>query len=342
MQTSHEITPGHEVPGPGGGAPAPEAPFVTSRLPRLGLPAWISRFLSNRKAASGVAIVAFFILIAIVGPVIWSGDPNATNYTSVPQSAPSAAHWLGTDQQTHDIFLQMVDGTRPTLILGFAIGAFATALSVLIGMSAGYFGGLVDDLLSLLTNIFLVIPTLPLIIVLASWIHIKNDIPIIVVVSLTSWAFNARVLRSQTLSMRNKDFVQFAVVRGEPGWRIVLREILPNMTSLVVSGLIGSIVFGIGSAAGLVFLGFGNLSEVSWFTILYWAENNAALQTGAWWTFVPPGLAIALVGTGLALINYGIDEISNPRLRTEKVKASRSSLAPTPAAKATAVEVSAS
>src|SRR5205085_4567092 len=146
---------------------------------------------------------------------------------------------------------------------------------------------------------------------------------IILVISLTGWAAGARVLRSQTLSLRQKEFVQAAVVRGEPGLRIVLREILPNMTSLVVSNFIGTTVFAIGSAAGLVFLGLGNIAEVSWFSILYQAQNASALQDGAWWSFVPPGLAIALVGTALALVNYGIDEISNPRLRGEKTEGGR-------------------
>ncbi len=257
----------------------------------------------------------------------------ASDYSAPPQQPPSAAHWFGTDQQNHDIFLQMVYGTRSSLALGFSIGALATLLSILIGMSAGYFGGWVDEILSLLTNIVLVIPSLPLIIVLASWVQVKSDVPIVAIIGLTSWAWGARVLRSQTLTMRRKDFVLASQVSGESGWRIVLREILPNMTSLVVSGFIGTTVYAIGAAAGLYFLGFGNLAEVNWFSILYWAQNSSALQTGAWWTFVIPGGAIALVGTALSLINFGIDEISNPRLRVEKVKpAARAATRPAPVA----------
>jgi len=322
--------------GPGGGAPAPAAPFLVRRTLRLGIPEWLARIARNRKAAVGLGLLAFFILVAIFAPLVWTGDPSASDFTAAPMQAPSAAHWLGTDHLNHDIFLQMINGARPTLALGFAIGLIATALSILVGMCAGFFGGWVDELLSLLINIFLVIPGLPLIIVLASWIQVKNDIPIIIIISLTAWAGGARVLRSQTLSMRSKDFVQAAIVRGEPGWRIVLREVLPNMTSLVVSGLIGTTVYAIGAAAGLAFLGLGNISEVSWFTILYWAQNSGALESGAWWTFVIPGMAIALVGTALALINYGIDEISNPRLRVDKVKKSHSALTPTPTASAPA------
>jgi peptide/nickel transport system permease protein len=319
-----------EVPAPAGAAPITVKQGAISGGPR-----WLRALLMERRAALGLAILSFLILVAIVGPLIWRGDPMASDYTARPQQPPSAAHWFGTDQQSHDVFLQMVYGTRSSLALGFSIGAVATLLSVLVGMSAGYFGGWVDEVLSLLTNIVLVIPSLPLIIVLASWVQVKNDVPIIAIIGLTSWAWGARVLRSQTMAVRRRDFVLAAQVSGEAGWRIVLGEVLPNMTSLVVSGFIGTTVFAIGAAAGLYFLGFGNLSEVNWFTILYWAQNSSALQTGAWWTFVIPGGAVALVGTALSLINFGIDQISNPRLRTEKVmRAARVVRAPTPVAAA--------
>lgn len=314
-----------EVDTPGTGAEAPEpgnATLPRSRALSLGVPRWIRLILADRKAAVGVAILAFFVLVAIFGPLIWPGDPATPDYTSPPMSPPSAAHWFGTDQQSHDVFRQMVDGTRPVLFLGFSIAILATALGF-IGIVGGYVGGWVDDLLNLITNVFLVIPAFPLIIVLSAWIHVKNDLPIIAVIGLTSWPWGARVLRSQTLSLRQRDFVQAAIVSGESTWRIVFRVILPNMTSLVVSGLIGLVVVAVGSAAGLQFLGLGNLAEVNWFTILYWAQNASALQQGAWWTFVIPGAAIALLGVACSLINYGIDEISNPRLRVEKMKTAR-------------------
>jgi len=257
--------------------------------------------------------------------LIWRGNPLAADYSIPPMQGPSAAHWFGTDQQGHDVFLQMVDGTRPTLVVGFTIGIGSTLLSILIGVSAGYYGGWIDELLSLLMNVVLVIPGLPLVIVLSSWIQVRNDAPIILVITLTGWAWAARVLRSQALSIRQKDYVQAAIVRGESSLRIVLREILPNMISLVVSGFIGTTVAAIGYAASLQFMGFGNLAEVNWFTILYWAENASALQQGAWWMFMIPGGAIALVGMACALMNYGIDEISNPRLHHAR---SRSELRP--------------
>lgn len=305
-----EIAPQGTLSGAPVPAPRPAPLWRTS--------GWIGQVLANRKARLGVLMLGIFIVIAIAAPLIAPGDPLAPDYSSTPLAAPSAGHPFGADQQSRDIFRQMVDGTRPTLFIGFSVALVGTALSI-IGIVSGYAGGWLDEAISLITNIFLVIPAFPLVIVLASWIQVKNDIPMILVISLTSWAFGARVLRSQALSLRQRDYVQASIISGETHWRIILSEILPNMTSLVVSNFIGLVITAMGSAAGLFFLGLGNIAgEANWFTILYWAQNASALQQGAWWAFAIPGIAIALVVVACALINYGIDEISNPRLRAIK------------------------
>ncbi len=277
-------------------------------------PRWLRILLRSRPAAVGLVLLLFFACLALIGPLIWSGDPLAPDYSTPPRQPPSADHWLGTDQQSRDVFLQLVHGARPTLFLGVATGLIATGLAVLVGITAGYVTGRGGDLLALLINVFLVLPTIPLIIVLAAWLRVRSDWPIILVIALTSWAFGARVIRSQVLSLRQRDFVQFAIVRGESRARILFREILPNMTSMIATGVLGTTVYAVGTAAGLQFLGLGNLGGVNWFSLLYWAQNSSSLQTGAWWTFVPPGVAIALFGLACTLVNYGIDEISNPRL----------------------------
>ncbi len=313
------------------------APLPARRASRLGAWHWLRLLLSDRKAALGLAILAFFVLAAIVGPIIWSGDPSASDYSAIRQP-PSAAHWFGTDQQGHDMFRQMLFGTRSPLVVGASVGVIATAIGIIVGMTAGYFGGWIDEFLSLLINVFLVLPSLPLVVVLASWMRMTNDLPTILILSFTGWAWGARVLRSQTMSIRQKDFVLAAMVRGEPGWRIVLREIVPNMISLIASNFIGTALAAIATTAGLIFIGLGNISGVSWFTMLYWAQNGQVFLTGAWWTFVPPGLALAILGMACALINFGIDTISNPRLRTDGVKPPRRRRALTPARQAVAVE----
>jgi peptide/nickel transport system permease protein len=144
-----------------------------------------------------------------------------------------------------------------------------------------------------------------------------GPLSIITVLSISGWAWGARVMRAQTLSLREKDFVAAALVSGESHLRIIFFDILPNMISLVVANIIGSTIYAIGAEVGLEFLGLGNISKVSWGSILYWARNTAALPRGAWWVFLPAGLCVALTGFALSMINFSLDEITNPRLRKE-------------------------
>jgi peptide/nickel transport system permease protein len=279
-----------------------------------GLGVWLKAVRCDRKAAVGASIIAVFVLIAIVGPWL-AGDPD--ELVGMPLQPPSIEHWLGTTGQGQDVLAQMVAGTRVSLAIGFAVGITVVLVGALIGVTAGYFGGRVDGFLSLLFNVFLVIPGLPLAIVIAAYLP-SGPFTLALVLVVTGWAWNARVIRSQTLAMREQDFVSAAVVAGESSFRIVTREILPTMTSLMVAQMIGSTVYAIGAQVGLEFLGLGDVSSVTWGTNLYWAQNDAALLTGAWWTFAPTGLCVALVGFGLTMLNSGFDEISNPRLQLER------------------------
>lgn len=213
----------------------------------------------------------------------------------------------------------MVAGARVSLTIGFVSAIGATVLSVVVGLSAGYFGGIVDDVLSLLINVFLVIPSLPLAIVLASF-GPKGPSTILLVLLFTTWAWGARVLRSQTLSMRHRDFVEAARAVGETPLRIIFAEILPNEIAIVASSFVTTFIYTILTEVALEFLGLGNVLGNSWGVMLFWAQNDQALLTGGWWLFLPPGICIALLGAGLAFMNYGIDELANPRLRKERVR----------------------
>jgi peptide/nickel transport system permease protein len=307
-------------------APRYSNPFaLPGRILGFIFPTWLRSILKNRKAAIGVAILVFFAIIGIFAPYIAPGNP--TRMVGRPHEAPSAEHILGTTRQGQDVFTQIVHGTGTSLSVGFITGTVVMAIAIVMGLTAGYLGGWADELLSLITNVALILPSLPLIIVVSRWIERPGPETIVLVLSLISWAYGARVLRSQTLVLRNADFVAAAKVVGEPTWRIVLFEILPNMTSLVVSSWIGAVLYAVLTEAALEFIGLGNPNMVTWGTMLFWAQNNAALLTKAWWTFIPPGVCIALVGFSLTLINYGIDEITNPRLRTE------SGIKPTPVKK---------
>jgi peptide/nickel transport system permease protein len=240
-------------------------------------------------------------------------DPNAIAFQS--RLHPQAHHWLGTTGLGQDVFAQLVYGTRQSLGIAVLAGLFATVLSVLIGVSAAYLGGIGDDILSLITDAFLVIPTFPLIIVMAAYVGHPGFWVMVGALVITGWSYGARQLRSQTLSLRNRDFLESARVRGERRSYIIVMEVLPTMSSLILANFLGAALYAVLAAAGLQFLGLGDTSASSWGTMLYWSQNQGALVTGlpAW--SVAPGLCIALLGAAFALLNYAFDEISNPALR---------------------------
>ncbi|WP_193105346.1 dipeptide/oligopeptide/nickel ABC transporter permease/ATP-binding protein [Brachybacterium sp. FME24] len=266
------------------------------------------------KVRTGVVVVLVFIVIAVLGPVVATHDPRATSFDML--EPPSGRYWLGTTQSGQDVFAQFVHGARISLLVGLLAGVISQLFSVVVGLLGGYLRGVADDLLYIVTAVFLVIPGMPLLIVLTGYLPSRGMLSIAVVIAITSWAGAARVIRAQTLSLRNRDFVEAARATGEGRLRIMFFEVLPNMLPLVASGFLFSVIGGILAEAGLAFLGLGSLTTTSWGSMLYFAQNSQALLAGAWWWFVPPGLAIAVIGAGLALINFGIDEYSNPRLRT--------------------------
>lgn len=275
---------------------------------------------SNPKIAVGVGVVAFFVLMAIAAPLLTPYDPNAS--VVIGSLPPSPAHILGTTGLGQDLFAQLTYGARVTLLVGFVAAIGSTLLQVLMGLSSAYFGGIVDEILSLIINVFLVLPGLPLTIVLASLASAsganRNEYVIALVLMFTSWSYGARVLRAQTLSLKEREFVTAARASGESSLRIICAEIMPNEVSLIASTFIGTFVYAVGAEVALEFLGLGNTSRASWGVILYWAQNNAALIVGKWWQFVPAGLCIAVLCAGLTFINFGIDELANPRLRAER------------------------
>lgn len=272
------------------------------------------RFVSNAKAATGIAVLGLYLLFAVIGPWIAPYDPDARSEQLV--QPPSADHWFGTTHLGQDVLSQILVGTRGVMLVGLAAGVIATVLSVLIGVTAGYLGGGWDDSLSALSNVFLVIPALPLIIIVTAAVPGGGDTLVALIIGFTSWAWGARVLRAQTLSLRRRDYVEAARATGESTWRIIIFEILPNLTAIIASGFVGTVIFAVTSEITLAFIGIGSVSSWNWGTILFWAQSQQALAQGAWWWFVPAGLAIAFLGTALSLINFGIDEFVSPRLRS--------------------------
>ena len=285
------------------------SPARRCRGPLAGLLASLTR---SRRARAGATILALFAVAALLAPVISPGDP--ARITGAPASGPSPAHWLGVTPKGQDVLAMTLWGARSSLAVGLGAGVLATLVALVVGLTSAYLGRAVDGLLSVVTNVFLLLPGLPLLVVLAAYMPPGWSSTLIVLV-VTGWAGAARVLRAQAMSLRGTDFVEAAVVAGEGPVRIMAGEMLPNMASVVMSTLLGCVNAAIGAQAGLEFLGLGSSGSVSWGTNLHWAATDGALMTGRWWTFVPSGLAIALVAYALALINAGVDEATNPRLR---------------------------
>jgi peptide/nickel transport system permease protein len=267
------------------------------------------------KAAVGLVIFLVFCLLAAFPQLFTSvRDPMACCQFEA-RLPPSGAHLLGTTQLGQDIWAQLVYGTRESLLIALIAGFFATVLSVLIGVSAAYLGGFSDEALSMMTNVFLVIPTFPLVIVLATYAGKGNLFVVVVALVVTGWSYGANQLRAQALSLRNRDFLESARVRGERRSYIIVFEVLPTMTSLIVANFLGAALYSVLTAAGLQFLGLGDPNSDSWGTMLYWSQNQYALQTGTPLWSIAPGVCVALLGASFALLNYAFDEIGNPALR---------------------------
>jgi peptide/nickel transport system permease protein len=290
------------------------ATVETRRLPSSQALTRIGRAVrSNRKATAGTVLLLIFILVALFPGLIAHDNPSADAYA--PHLGLSSAHLLGTTAYGQDMWAQLVWGTRNVLTIAFVVGLATTAIAVLVGIAAAYLGGLWDGSLSVITDVLLVIPLFPLLIVIAGYAHGGSTLVLIVVITATSWSYTARQLRAQALTLRSRDFLEAARVRGERKLYIIVVEVIPTMTSLIVASFLTNALYAVLFASSLQFIGLGDPNTVSWGTMLYWAQNNAALQTGQAMWALAPGACIAALGAAFALLNYAFDEIGNPALR---------------------------
>lgn len=302
--------------------------------------------INNRKSCAGLCILIVFILVAIFAPWLTkhapdrgTGNPHeypafvvkaaqnnpdgwiaknlATNKRTLMMSE-KADHVLGTSRMGRDIWSQLIYGARTSLAIGFGAGLMVCFLATAIGVSAGYFGGKVDDYLSAAMNIMLVVPQLPLLFIIAAFIGQAGPFTIALVIAITSWAWGARVIRAQTLSIREKEFVHAAEVLGERPWRIIAVEILPNLMSILGASFIGCVLLAIMTEASLSFLGLGDPNSISWGVMLYNVQTSSSMLIGAWWEILPPCFALIFIAIGLSLLNFAVDEIANPQLRSHK------------------------
>jgi peptide/nickel transport system permease protein len=299
------------------------AAAVPTRARRKIIPGWLALVLSNPKGRVGLLIIFSMVALALLAPLLVDAS-KATEFSLLDaREAPSWAHPFGTTDQGQDVFAQVAWGARQSLLLGFLAATIATVLASTLGIFAAYAGGVVDDVLSLVTNVFFVIPTIPLLIDVTAFLHTRGMLVMTLVIALTLWAFEARILRGQALTLKNRDFIYAARVAGESRLRIVFAELMPNMISRIAAAFVLVFYIAILVDAGLEFLGLGDMAKPSWGVALYWATVNSSVLQGEWWSFLFPGLAIGITVLGLTLVLAGIDEVSNPRLRREKRKRRR-------------------
>jgi peptide/nickel transport system permease protein len=303
---------GSEPSGPAP-EPVPESVLLdeVTRPPR-----WTSIIWSSHKARFGVFLLGFFVLVAIFAPVLSPYPAELATFD--PLLGVSREHLLGTTTAGNDIMSQLIYGTRVSMLVGLFGGFFATLIAVVIGMISGYTEGtIVDDILSFFTNVAIVVPVLPLMIVLVAYSEVRGVPLLVFVIAITSWAGPARAKRSQIITLRNRDFVTAAKFAGEGMGRIVFREIMPNMTSLVAAGFVGAATGAIGAEAGLAFLGLGDPMSISWGTMLFQADAQGAVAQGLWVWLMAPGFTLAALITSLTFVNFGVDLLSNPHLRED-------------------------
>jgi peptide/nickel transport system permease protein len=267
----------------------------------------------NRKLVGGLAVVLAFLALALVGPFFVSDDPLA--YVGPPAQAPSGEFWLGTTTFGQDVFVQFVHGLRATFFVGVVAAVIAGVLGMVIGFTAGYRGGLVDEVLTMITNIVLVLPVLAVLMIIAAYLQVRDVGVQAVTIGLFSWPWVARAVRAQTFSLRSREFVDLAKLSGASVRRIIFREIAPNMASYLFMVFIllfgGAVLF----AATLDFIGLGPTDGISLGLMLNHAKQWSAMNLGLWWWFIPPGLAITTVVGAFYIMNVGLDEVFNPKLR---------------------------
>jgi peptide/nickel transport system permease protein len=289
-----------------GVAPVPPGP----RLMRRELLRYAGR---NRKLIGGLVVVLLFFLLGLFGP-LFTG-PNPLEYVGPPAQPPSAQFWLGTTTFGQDVFGQFTHGLRATFFVGTFAGLLAAVIGMAVGFTAGYRGGLVDEALNMITNVVLVLPVLAVLLIIAAYLEVRNVAVQALIIGLFSWPWVARAVRAQTMSLRSREFVDLARLSGVPVRRIVFREIAPNMASYLFMVFIllfgGAVLF----AATLDFIGLGPTDGISLGLMLNNAVKWSALHLGMWWWFVPPGLGITGIVGALYIMNVGLDEVFNPKLR---------------------------
>ncbi|MEM2424751.1 MAG: ABC transporter permease [Candidatus Bathyarchaeia archaeon] len=274
--------------------------------------AW-RQFSRSKLGVTGLIIILIFIFVAVAAPIISPYDPQVL-FLAPRFSAPSFKYLLGTDDVGRDVFSQIIYGSRISLTVGLLAAVVGTSLGTTIGLVSGYYGGILDDIFMRITDIFLVIPFIPLAILLALCVG-PNIWNVILLLGFFGWPPAARQVRSLALSLKELPFIEAARAIGAGDRRIIFRHILPNVTGIIIANVVSRTVFAILMEAGLAFLGASDPRNISWGMMIFHAMRSGAVFYGAWWTYIPAGLCIAILACGFAFLGHGITLILNPRLR---------------------------
>jgi len=269
-------------------------------------------YSTSKMGVVGLGLVLSFFIIAVFASLIAPYDPY--KFVGSPLLKPTGSYILGTDHLGRDIFSRIIYGARISLLIGLVTAAISVGIGTTIGLTSGYFGGFLDTVLMRVTDMFITMPTLPLMLILASILG-KGLINIIIVISILYWTPTARMVRSQTISLKERPFVEASKAVGCSDLRIIGRHIAPNVFPLVFANAIITIVDAILAEAGLSFLGLGDPFQPSWGMVLHYANLAGAVVHGLWWQIIPPGVCIMLLVLGFALVSYSLDQILNPRIR---------------------------
>jgi len=275
-------------------------------------------FKRSKLGMTGLILLLIFLMIAITAPIIAPYPVyGPESRVGIPFEPPSNEHWLGCDELGRDLFSQLLWGTRVSLFVGFLAALMATFIGLIIGIVSGYFGGVIDDLLMRITDIILVIPGLPFMIILAAVLG-PSIINIVFVIGILGWTGTARLIRSQVLSLKERPFVEAARAAGASDAHIMFKHIMPNVMPLAFAQMILGVSGAVLSEAGLSFLGLGDPTHISWGMMLHYAYEFGALHIGAWWYVIPPGILITAVVVAFTFMGYAFDEILNPKYRRRR------------------------
>lgn len=269
----------------------------------------------NRKFMAGFILLIAIIALSYIGRLFIPYDPLLTGMFPIDHP-PCKEHPLGTDSLGRDVWAQLLLSIEQSLIVGFIVALIGTLIGATIGFIAGYYGGVVDAILRSIIDVFIVIPMLPILILVASFVRVVSIWMTAMILSIFAWAWPARQVRAQALSLRERDFVYMAKLSGMRSYEIVFVELMPHMLQWLGANFTNSVVWAILTEAGIEFLGLGPQRTMTLGMMLYWAMYHAAVFRGLWWWWAPPIIMIILIATALYLMHIGLDEIVNPRLRT--------------------------